>query len=121
MNMMTIKPRLMATTSDPRCIDVESGTLIGKALDDHRDKTGETIPVVSAAIGIGKESLRAYQRGHQVPTDASRAKLEKHLGLPAGSLKPKGAASPAGSATTTHHIEGGDLVIIIRIPLTTIA
>jgi hypothetical protein len=122
---MAGKPRNRASATDPRCIDYRSGVLIGDAMDAHRDATGENLKTISANVAIGIESLYSYQRGHQVPTPASREKLERYFGLADGALIPKPYRNGdvqfgvnEQGFTTTKVVEDGYLVITTRIPLT---
>lgn len=108
-------------TADPRLVDYESGKLIADAVNAFVTRTGISIPQIAEKIGIGKENVYAYRRGHQVPSDATRIKLEGFLGLPDGALKSSGVTVTNGvdGAEVTRKIVGDDLVITttIRIPL----
>jgi transcriptional regulator with XRE-family HTH domain len=108
-------------TADPRLVDYESGKLISSSVNEFVARTGISIPQIAEKIGIGKENIYAYRRGQQVPSDATRIKLEHFLGLPDGALKSSGltVATNEDGAEVTRKIVGDDLVITttIRIPL----
>jgi ribosome-binding protein aMBF1 (putative translation factor) len=108
-------------TADPRLVDYESGKLIADAVNPFVVRTGISIPQIAEKIGIGKENIYAYRRGHQVPSDATRINLERFLGLPDGALKSSGVTVATGvdGAEVSRKIVGDDLVITttIRIPL----
>jgi hypothetical protein len=110
--------------ADPRLVDYESGKLIAAAINPFVFRTGVTIPQIAEKIGIGKENIYAYRRGHQVPSDTNRMKLERFLGLANGALKSSGAAaaSSVSGAEVSRKIVGDELVITttIRIPLSDI-
>lgn len=104
------KPRLHADQSDPRCIDYAGGLRWGKLFDDHRVRTGESMKVIAANVGIGVENLYAYQRGHQTPQPTTTGRLMRYL---------TGAQAPQG-VSTSKVIDGDYLVITTRIPLSEI-
>jgi transcriptional regulator with XRE-family HTH domain len=115
--------------NDPKLVDPESGRLIAESVDQFTGRTGVTIPQMAKRLGIGRENIYAYRRGHRVPTDGTRIALEQFLGLSAGALKSSGRerrgapdAPPPPETLVSRKIEGETLVIttVIRIPLSDI-
>lgn len=110
------RPRLLASPSDPRCINLRSGLMYGAAFDRHFAATGETLPMLAARCGISAETLRGYQRGHATPSDQSRVTLETAMSLTPGSLKqPVDEPATVEGPQATTEWDGDYLVVTTRI------